>query len=144
MDINRVFFTGRLTKDPESREVKPGLTLCKIIVATDASYKKEGAEPVKETAFVECTTWNKVAESCSSNLKKGSSVAIEGRLKMEKWIDKDTAKERSRLAIATDTVIFLDPKKMEQGQTMPGQTISGKAPTLNEALTQQWDESLPF
>ena len=52
------------------------------------------------------TAWNKTAENCEKYLKKGSKVLIEGRLKLEKWIDKNQNKKQ-KIAVVADSVKFM-------------------------------------
>lgn len=152
MDINRVIIAGRLSRDPELKEIKPGIFVCKFAVATEYSYlKKDGGSNStyeKEVCFVDVTLWNKIAQKCGDILKKGSSVTIEGRLKMEKWVDKTTAVERTKLGVQADNVFYNDPKP-EAPLTMGEQKAKS---FLNQELDKKnkeipldtWDTDLPF
>ncbi len=128
MTINKIFMCGRLTKDPESKEIKSGLMACKLTIATEHSYKGKDGLQIKDPCFMECTVWNKQAEICNNSLKKGSLVSLEGRIKQEKWTDKDTGKERVKHVIHADSIVFMDSKK-ETGQTHEDPV---------------WEDELPF
>lgn len=126
MTINKVLLAGRLARDPEIKEIRSGLTACKLTIVTEYNFKKDGQDN-KELCFTECTLWNKQAERCANSLKKGSMVTMEGRLKLEKWVDKETGKERSKLAVAAENIIFMEPKQLEI-----------------EKSAETWNDELPF
>lgn len=69
--MNLVILIGRLTSDPELKQNEK-FTQCKFTLAVNRL--KEGAD------FISCIAWNKQAEAISKYLKKGSQVAIEGRI----------------------------------------------------------------
>lgn len=114
MNINRIIVSGRLAKDPEVKDINPSLSVCRMSIVTEHKYKGKDGQETKEVCFHECSVWNKQAERCAATLKKGSLVTVEGRLKMEKWVDKATAVERSKHVIAVDTIIFMEPKEEYQ------------------------------
>ncbi|MGB6528491.1 MAG: single-stranded DNA-binding protein [Candidatus Nitrosopolaris sp.] len=133
MNLNRVIVTGRLTRDIELKELKEDMKVAKFTLALDIYSKKE-----KETLFIDINIWNNLALRCAAVLKKGSHVLVEGKLKMEKWVEKDTAKERTKIIITGDNVIFLDPKELEM-QDAP--RAEGPNPTVHIDVL---DMQLPF
>lgn len=83
-DLNQCNFIGRLGKDPEIRYSASGVAVCGFSIAVGWKTKdKEGAEWVNVTAF------EKLGEICAEYLKKGSQVYISGRMKTEKYDDKE-------------------------------------------------------
>ena len=97
--------TGNLTIDPELTHTNSGNTLCKFSVAVNG-YKKD------DVSFINIVAWNrgekyKLAELCSQYLSKGKQVQVIGKLKEDRWEDKDTGKKRSKLQVVADEVIFL-------------------------------------
>lgn len=129
--INKVFISGRLAADPARSEIRPGLVACRLSIVTEHKIRnKEGVEQ-KEVCFIDSTVWNKMAEECVKNFKKGSSITLEGRLKQEKWVDKKTGLERTKHAIAIETIIWPE-----------------KAPEITKPEAKSdgfdFDDSLPF
>jgi len=51
--------------------------------------------------------WGKQAEQCGEYLAKGRQVYVEGRLKTDKWQDKQSGQDRYRVKVVADTVRFL-------------------------------------
>jgi single-strand DNA-binding protein len=137
--INRVFLAGRITRDPEKID-KAALPGCRITVATNHWIPgKNGAEGTEEVCFIDCVIWGKQAESSVAALRKGSQVAIEGRLKLEKWTEKDTGKERSRHSVFVYTIIYDSPSGNESVESAP---LEKKAPA--QPLVMNFDSDLPF
>jgi single-strand DNA-binding protein len=82
--FNRVILVGNLTRDPELRYIPSGTPVTEIGLAVNDRVKK-GDQWVDETTFVDVTLWARTAEVASEYLSKGSSVLIEGRLKLDRW-----------------------------------------------------------
>ena len=106
-NINRVFIAGRLTRDPQIRFLANEKAVADLGVVVNRKFKDGSGEMREEATFIDCEAWGKLAESCGQYLKKGSSVFIEGRLKLDQWEDKDGQK-RSKIKVAADNVQFLD------------------------------------
>lgn len=100
-DLNQCNFIGRLGRDPETRYTSGGEAITSFYIAVGWKSKdKEGAE------WVPITTFGKLAEICAQYLKKGSQVFISGRLKTEKYTDKDGIEKYSTKIVA-DTMQML-------------------------------------
>lgn len=104
---NRVILVGNLTRDPELRYIPSGTAVSDISLAVNDRVKK-GDQWVDETTFVDITLWGRTAEVCNEYMSKGSSVLIEGRLKLESW-EKDGQK-RSKLKVIADKMQMLGGK----------------------------------
>ncbi len=87
---NRVVLVGNLTRDPELRYIPSGTAVSEIGLAVNDRVKR-GDQWVEETTFVDITLWARTAEVANEYLSKGSSVLIEGRLKLDRW-EKDGQK----------------------------------------------------
>ena len=81
--MNKVLLTGRLTRDPETRQLASGKTLTSFNVATN-EYRGQGEERAEYHSVV---TWDRLAEVCGQYLAKGSQVAIDGRVQTRQWED---------------------------------------------------------
>lgn len=82
---NRVVLVGNLTRDPELRYIPSGTAVTEIGLAVNDRRKNPSGEWVEETTFIDVTLWARTAEVASEYLSKGSSVLIEGRLKLDQW-----------------------------------------------------------
>src|SRR4051812_15980333 len=107
-DLNRVFLMGRLTFDPELRRTPSGTAVAELRMATSRSWLGKDGERKEETLFIDVTVWDRQAENCCQYLKKGSSIHVEGSLKMDNWDDKTTGEKRSKIKVQAERVQFLD------------------------------------
>jgi single-strand DNA-binding protein len=101
-DLNEVVISGRLTRDCEVRYTPSGTAVTDVIVASNRIWSKE-SEKQEEATFVDVTIWGKQAESLEQYLLKGRHVMIVGRLKLNKWENKEGEK-RSKLTVVADKV----------------------------------------
>ena len=112
--LNSIVLIGRLTRDPEMRYTASGIPVVNFSLAVDRPFTNQQGE--RETDFIDCTAWRKLAEVVTNNLGKGRLVAVEGRLEIQRYQDKEGNNRRAAKVIA-DKVVFLDwPKKQEQEQ----------------------------
>ena len=88
--FNRVILVGNLTRDPELRYIPSGTAVANIGLAVNDRVKRND-QWVDEATFVDITLWSRTAEVANEYLSKGSSVLIEGRLKLDMW-EKDGQK----------------------------------------------------
>jgi single-strand DNA-binding protein len=105
-NFNRVILMGRLTRDIELRYTATQLAVTDIGLAVNDRRKNAQGEWVEETTFVDVTLWGRTAEVASEYLKKGSSVLIEGRLKLDSWEGNDGQK-RSKLRVVGERMQML-------------------------------------
>ena len=103
-NYNRIILVGNLTKDPETKTLGSGQTVCKFGLAVNRRTKNSD-----ETMFVEIVAWEKLAELCQEYLKKGRSVLVEGRLAIRSYEDKDGVK-RKATEVVIDAMQMLDAK----------------------------------
>ncbi len=82
---NRVVLVGNLTRDPELRYIPSGTAVTEVGLAVNDRRKGPNGDWVEETTFIDVTLWARTAEVASEYLSKGSSVLIEGRLKLDQW-----------------------------------------------------------
>ena len=105
-DINKVIVIGRLTRDVELKTLNTGTSTAKMSIAVGENIKR-GNEWTQETYFFDVIVWAKQAENCAQYLAKGSQVAIEGKLKQNRWEDKTTGEKKNRIEIVAESVQFI-------------------------------------
>jgi len=106
-NLNVVYITGRLTRDPEMRYTKSGVGVFNGRLASNTFYRTADGEWSRDTTYVSFVAWQALAERCYENLKKGSAILIHGRLNSSEWENAEGEK-RSQLEIRADRVSFLD------------------------------------
>jgi len=130
---------GNLTRDPELRYIPSGTAVSEIGLAVNDRVKKNN-EWVDEVTFVDVTLWARTAEVANEYLSKGSSVLIEGRLKLDMW-EKDGQK-RSKLRVVADKMQMVGSKGGGQrggGGTFQGQSSSYQGQSSNQGQPEYSD-----
>jgi single-strand DNA-binding protein len=112
--LNKAIIIGRLVADPEHRMTQSGKGVANLRVAVD----RKGRE--KETDFFDVTAWGQSADFACTYLSKGRLVAIEGRIQVRQYTDKDNA-QRKVWEIVADSIQPLDSGKSKEdgGQPQP-------------------------
>jgi single-strand DNA-binding protein len=106
--FNRVILVGNVTRDIELRYIGNGTAVTELGLAVNDRRKNDKGEWVEETTFVDVTLWARQAEVAGEYLSKGSSVLIEGRLKLDTW-EKD-GKKNSKLRVVGERMQMLGGK----------------------------------
>ena len=116
--LNRVILIGRLTKEPDLRYTASGLAVARFTLAVDRRVVKDRE---KEADFIDIVVWQKLAETCANYLGKGRLVAVEGRLQIRSYNDREGIRRKAAEVIA-ENVRFLDRAK--EGQSPVGENRS--------------------
>ena len=77
--MQRFTCTGRLTRDPELRELPNGGSVCKLRLAVDDMARG------RETGYINVSTFGKPGEAAAEILSTGWLVAVDGRLEYHEW-----------------------------------------------------------
>jgi single-strand DNA-binding protein len=112
--LNRVILVGRLTKDPELRFTDSGVAVARFTLAVDRNYTNQNGE--READFIFISVWRGLAENCAKYLSKGSLIALEGRIQVRSYENKDGQTMWSTEVVA-DNVRFLDSRKKEDNNS---------------------------
>ena len=100
--VSKVILIGNLGRDPEIRNLPSGEAVANISLATNSKYKNRNGEMVEETEWHRVTFFGRLAEIAGQYLKKGGSVYVEGRLKTNKYVDKDGIEKYTTNIIANE------------------------------------------
>ena len=110
--LNKIILIGRLTADPSLRYTTSGAGVATFTLAVDRQFQNQQGQ--READFIRIVAWRKLAEVCANNLQKGRLVAVEGRLQIRNYDDKDGNK-RQIAEVVAENVRFLDwPKESKQ------------------------------
>jgi single-strand DNA-binding protein len=138
--VNRVILVGNLGRDAELRYTGGGAAVSKFSVATTESFKGRDGERKEETEWHRISYWGKNAETLSQYLLKGKQVYIEGRLRTEKWKDKE-GNDRTSVEVKADRVVLLGG-----GPRRDAERDESHEPASAEAggVSQPADDEVPF
>ena len=131
--MNRVTLIGRATKDPSiSYAQNGGMTIARYTLAVDRRGKDQQAD------FISCVAFGKIAEFAEKYIKKGTKIAVNGRIQTGSYKNKD-----GQTVYTTDVVIedheFVESKKQEA--EAPQQTYNEGFMAIPEDTE---DAGLPF
>lgn len=104
---NRVVLVGNLTRDVELRFTPQGTAVTDISLAVNERVKRND-QWVEEVNFFDVTLWGRTAEVAGEYLGKGSSLLIEGRLKLDRW--EQEGQKRSKIKIVGEKMQMLGGK----------------------------------
>lgn len=137
--FNRVILIGNLTRDPELRYTPQGTAVADLRLAVTTVRGRSGSERKEETLFIDCTVWDRQAETCSEYLSKGRPVLVEGRLIEDQWQDKETGERRSRIKVYVQNVQFLGGR--DGGTGASGRFDSGTSGRYDSGTSGRYDSS---
>jgi single-strand DNA-binding protein len=105
--VNRVVLIGRLTKDPELRALPSGAGACNLRIACNTTRRDPDGEYHDKPNYFDVSAFGATAESVGRYTRKGSRVAIDGRLEWREWESADRQKHQA-VSVVADMVMFLD------------------------------------
>jgi single-strand DNA-binding protein len=107
---NRVILIGRVGAQPETKTLESGSQYTRFSIATSESYKNDEGEKVEDTQWHNIIVWDKKAEIAQKYLKKGSEVAIEGKLVNNHYTDKEGNKKYTTDIVVSELLLIGDKK----------------------------------
>lgn len=108
--MNNVNLIGRITKDIELRSTESGIKCVSMFIAINNGKDKEGNE--RPADFPKIYVYENQAENLHKYCKKGSLIAVNGRLKTRSW-DKEDGTKGYETYVRANSVQFLDTKQSE-------------------------------
>ena len=107
---NTVQLIGFLGEAPKTTTFENGNAVCNFTIATNEKYKNKEGELITDTEWHRISAWGKQAETCQKYLKKGSRLAVNGKLTTRNYDDKDGNK-RFITEIRMREMVMLDSKE---------------------------------
>jgi single-strand DNA-binding protein len=89
---NNVRLIGNLGDDPKVRKLDSGKTVANFSIATNEIYRDSKGEKQSETTWHRLVAWGKQAEVVENYVKKGSEIAIDGKISNRSYEDKSGEK----------------------------------------------------
>ena len=152
--MNKVILMGRLTRDPDVRysQGDSSSAVARYTLAVDRRVARNNADGEQNADFIGCVAFGRSAEFAEKYLKKGTKIAVEGRIQTGSYTNKD-----GQRVYTTDVVVenqeFAESKNaagapgassasfgggqaMSQGATNPGSDFMN--------IPEGIEEELPF
>ena len=121
--LNRVMLIGRLGADPDVRFMPNGDQITTIRLATTRRWKDRTTnERQEETEWHRVVFFSGLAKVAGEYLKKGSQAYVSGRIRTQKWQNKE-GQDQYTTEIVADEMNMLDGKR--DGNTQSSSGYSG-------------------
>ncbi|MDE6621248.1 MAG: single-stranded DNA-binding protein [Lachnospiraceae bacterium] len=98
--MNKVILMGRLTRDPEVRytQGENQMAIARYTLAVDRRFNRSNDENTAD--FISCVAFGKTGEFAEKYLRKGTKIAVTGRIQTGSYTNKDGVK-----VYTTDVVV---------------------------------------
>ena len=116
--MNKVILMGRLTADPDVRYTSDGTAIARYSLAVDRRYKKDGEQSAD---FISCVVFGKGGEFAEKYLKKGTKIAVEGRIQTGSYTNREGKK-----VYTTDVVV--EAQEFAESKAQSEETAPERAP----------------
>lgn len=136
--MNKVILIGRCTRDPEVRysQGENATAVARYTLAVDRQFKRDGDQSAD---FINCIAFGKRGEFAEKYLRKGTKIAVVGRIQTESYTNKDGNK-----VYTTDVVVdeheFVESKASQQNGGDSAPVSSDGFTSIPDGI----DEELPF
>ena len=140
--VNKVILLGNLGRDPDVTFIEGNICVAKFNLATTEYYRDKNGTTQSQTEWHNIVLWRSLAELAIKNLKKGSSIYLEGKLKTKTWEDKNGIKKQAT-EIVGDSFVMLD-KRGEYFHPNNVESIPLKTEIAEEQIVPPANETLPF
>ena len=103
---NQVQLIGNLGASPEVKNLDGNKTVANFSLATNESYKNDKGEKITDTTWHNVVAWGKTAEIAEKFLKKGSEVAVNGKLVNRSYENKEGVKKYITEVVINEIVML--------------------------------------
>lgn len=122
--MNKAILMGRLTKDPDIRYTQGNDPMCiaRYTLAVDRRIKKDGQD---NADFIPCVAFGKAAEFVEKYVKKGTKLAVSGRIQTGSYTNQNGQK------VYTTEIIVEEQEFAESKSASSG--VQNQAPQQQKA-----------
>lgn len=113
--MNKVVLMGRLTRDPDVRYTQgyEPMAVARYTLAVDRRFSRDKEKA--EADFISCVAFGKTGEFAEKYLKKGTKIAIVGRIQTGNYVNKEGVR-----VYTTDVVV----EEHEFAESKSGSSVS--------------------
>lgn len=133
--MNNVQLIGRLTRDVDLKQTTSGNAVGTFTLAVNRSYTNQQGE--READFINCVIWRKGAENLARFTRKGSQIAIDGRIQTRNYEN-----QQGQRVYVTEVIVenfyFIEPRNQteQRSQADSGFNQGYNAPQSNNSYQQ--------
>lgn len=102
--MNKAILMGRLTRDPEIRYTQGDNPMCiaRYTLAVDRRFSRNANNDGNNADFIPCVCFGKTAEFVEKYLKKGTKMAVTGRIQTGSYTNRDGVKVYTTEVVVED------------------------------------------
>ena len=89
--MNVVILMGRMTRDPELKYTSGGKAFANFSLAVQKTKD--------EVEFIDCTAWEKTAETIAEYFRKGNRILIQGRLSVSNYEQNGEKRKSTKVVV---------------------------------------------
>ena len=125
---NKVILMGNLTRDPALKTLPSQTVVCDFSLAVNRRWKNMEGQTHEEVLFIDCCAFGKQGETLATYLRKGRPVHVEGRLKLDRWEDKE-GRRQSKIRVIVEQFRFVGSA---QAQASTSGEVGPRLPVRSE------------
>ena len=117
--MNKVILMGRLTRDPEVRYTQGdnAMAVARYTLAVDRRFSRNNNGDEQTADFIGCVAFGRSGEFAEKYLRKGTKIAVTGRIQTGSYTNKDGVK-----VYTTDVVVEDQPARTAESAGCSRQT----------------------
>ena len=140
--MNKIFLSGRMTKDPEMRKTQSGIDVCNFSIAVEKPGTRKDDQLPPD--FFDCVVWGGKegpgrAGVISKYFHKGDGITVEGSMQSNKYTDKQ-GNNRIGWSVRVEDFEFPMAKRTTENATAANTAQNTPSGTVEVS----GDEPLPF
>jgi single-strand DNA-binding protein len=137
--VNKVILLGNVGQDPKQRVTPNGATIVELSLATTEKFKGKDGSSNEETTWHNLVSFGKTAQIIGEYVKKGTKMYIEGRIRVESWVDHKSGDKKSATKIVVDQFVICGSTADSKNEK------TSQAKTQKKTLSEEFeDEDPPF
>lgn len=121
MSLNQVSVSGNLGADAELRSTKGGTPVLTFALAVNERVKQADGTWGDRASWIDCVLFGARAQALADWLRKGSKVAVQGRLRTSTW-ERDGVSHKRTEVVVEEVDLMTVRRDKQQGavQDAPG------------------------
>ncbi len=118
--MNKVILMGRLTRDPEVRytQGENQMAIARYTLAVDRRFNRSNGNDENTADFIPCVAFNKAGEFAEKYFRKGTKIAVSGRIQTGSYTNKDGVKVYT-------TEVIVDDQEFAESKNSSGNSDGG-------------------
>ncbi|TAL69145.1 MAG: single-stranded DNA-binding protein [Bacteroidetes bacterium] len=141
--LNRVTLIGNLGADPELRSTPQGTQVCTVNIATTERYKDKSGEFKDSTEWHRIVFWDRLADTVSKYLKKGSKIYVEGKLKSRQYEKDGITRYMTEIYAQSMIMLSKDVEGSSSQKSAPAEPDSFDDAAFSDT-TGSGEDDIPF